>query len=78
MALLQLKCPETGKLVEIADVPPEAHIALSLWSRPIACPHCGTEHPWTSGQLARAMKALHDSPGAARVLVEGDSATAVP
>lgn len=75
--MVQLKCPETGKLVDLGDVPPEAHIALSLWSMPVACPHCGKNHPWSSGHFARAMKALHDSPGATRVLV-GDSVIALP
>ena len=78
MAMVQLKCPETGKLVNIGDVPPEAGIALSLWSRPVACPHCGKEHPWSSGHFALAMKTLHNSPDATRVVVEGDSATALP
>lgn len=78
MAMLQLKCPETGKLVALGDVQPGANIALSLWSRPVACPHCGENHPWSSGHLALAMKALHDSPDATRVLLEDGSATALP
>jgi hypothetical protein len=70
MAMVQLKCPETGKPIYLGEVPPDAHIAASLWSRPITCPHCGANHPWTSGHFALAMKALHDSPGATRVLVD--------
>jgi hypothetical protein len=81
MAMLQLKCSETGKPVDIADCPPDAHLALSLWSRPIACPHCGKDHPWTSGHLGLAMQALQRSPEASRVLVDhaqdGVSATAI-
>jgi hypothetical protein len=76
--MVQLKCTETGKLVDLGDVPPEAHIALSLWSRPVACPHCGKEHSWTSGQLGLAMETLRRSPDATRVLVEDGSAIAFP
>jgi len=76
--MVQLKCPETGKLVDLGDVAPEAHIALSLWSRPVACPHCGKEHSWTSGQLGLAIETLRRSPKATRVLVEDGSATALP
>src|SRR3954454_2514911 len=52
MALVQLKCPETGEPVDIGDVSPR--IALmpqeaSLWVREIPCPHCGDTHRWSSG-----------------------------
>jgi hypothetical protein len=69
MAMIQLKCPETGKPLDIGDVPPDALMALSLSSRPIACPHCGKDHPWSSGHLGVAMQAIHRSPEASRVLV---------
>jgi endogenous inhibitor of DNA gyrase (YacG/DUF329 family) len=77
MPMVQVKCPETGRPVDIGDVPREANIALSLWSRPIACPHCGKDHPWSSGHFGLAMKTLHDFPDATRVLVDGDSAIAL-
>jgi len=35
MAVLLFKCPETGTPVDLGEVSPEAHLALSLWSRPI-------------------------------------------
>jgi hypothetical protein len=76
--MVQLKCPETVKLVDLGDVPPEAHLARSLWSRPVACPHCGKKHSWTSWQLGLAMETLRRSPEATRVLVEDGSATALP
>jgi hypothetical protein len=76
MAMLQLKCPTTGRPVDLGDVPPDANIALSLWSREVPCPHCGGKHVWTSGHLALGMQALHASPDATRVLIDGDHASA--
>jgi endogenous inhibitor of DNA gyrase (YacG/DUF329 family) len=78
MAMLQLKCPETGKPVDLGDVPPEANIALSLWAREVPCPHCGGKHVWASGQLGLAMQALHAAPDASRVLIDGDHASTKP
>jgi hypothetical protein len=78
MAIVQLKCPETGKPVDVVDVPPDAFMGGALGVTEIACPHCGKSHLWASGQLALAMRALREAPRAARVLVEGDSATAFP
>jgi len=82
MAMLQLKCPATGEPVDVADCSPNANIALSLWSRPVACPHCGEDHAWTSGHLKLAMEALKEAPGASRALLEhladGVSAAALP
>jgi hypothetical protein len=77
MAMAQLTCPETGKPVDILEVPAGAFQAAVLSSTEIPCPHCGKNHLWTSGDLGLAMRALHDSPEASRVLVEAGSATAL-
>jgi endogenous inhibitor of DNA gyrase (YacG/DUF329 family) len=76
MAILQLKCPETAKPVDLGDVSPDAKIALSLWSTEVPCLHCGGTHVWTSGHLGLAMQALHASPDATRVLIDGGNASA--
>jgi hypothetical protein len=76
--MVQLMCPETAKPVDNGDVPPGAVQAAVLSVRDIPCPHCGKNHLWSSGHLGLAMRALHDSPEASRVLVEGGSATALP
>lgn len=81
MAMLQLKCPETGKPVDLHDVPAEEALlpiggAAKVWRIP--CPYCGGSHTWTSSGFAMAMGALRDSPDAARVLVGDGSATALP
>jgi hypothetical protein len=78
MAMVQLECPETGDPVDVGDVPPEAFQAAVISVTEIPCPHCGGKHLWSSGHLGLAMRALHDSPGASRVLVDGGSATAFP
>ena len=82
MAMVQLKCPETGEPVDIQDVSPRIALLrrhnLALWVRRIPCPHCGDTHPWSSGDQVRALESLADSPEATRVLVEGESATALP
>jgi len=70
MAVLLFKCPETGTPVDLGEVSPEAHLALSLWSRPTSCPHCGNDHRWTSAHLRLAMQALQDSPQSSRVLID--------
>jgi hypothetical protein len=72
MAMIQLKCPHTGEPVDMGECSPDATMALELWSRPVACPHCGEDHPWTSGHLGIAIQALHSSPGASRILVDHD------
>jgi hypothetical protein len=64
--------------VDVGDVPPGAFQAAVLSVTEIACPHCGEEHTWSSGQLGLAMQALHQSPDAIRVLVDGGSAGALP
>lgn len=61
MAMLQLKCPETGKPVDLHDVPAEEALlpiggAAKVWRIP--CPHCGGSHTWTSSGFAMAMGAL--------------------
>src|SRR5438045_1369907 len=66
MAIVQLTCPETGKPVNILEVPAGAFQAAVLSSTEIPCPHCGKNHLWTSGDLGLAMRALHDSPEASR------------
>src|SRR5436190_22560334 len=68
---------ENGKPVDILEVPVRAFQAAVLSSTEIPCPHCGKNHLWTSGDLGLAMRALHDSPEASRVLVEAGSATAL-
>jgi endogenous inhibitor of DNA gyrase (YacG/DUF329 family) len=79
MAMLQLKCPKSGEPVDVQDVPPPRHSAYNAaaWGTEIPCPHCGETHLWTSSDWIRAMEALRDSPGAARVFVDGDSVTAL-
>jgi hypothetical protein len=77
MAIVQLTCPETGKPVDILEVPAGAFQAAVLSSTEIPCPHCGKNHLWTSGDLGLAMRAPHDSPEASRVLVEAGSAMAL-
>jgi endogenous inhibitor of DNA gyrase (YacG/DUF329 family) len=77
MAMVQLKCPETGKPVELGEISPDAYQALSAWSRPVPCPYCGKVHAWTSGDLRSAMIALQSSPDATRVLLDRGSATAL-
>jgi endogenous inhibitor of DNA gyrase (YacG/DUF329 family) len=84
MAMVQLKCPETGKPIDIRDVPPEVAsmpVSLVMQIREIPCPHCGTGHIWSSSHMSHAMIALRDEPDATRVLVESTpediSATAV-
>jgi endogenous inhibitor of DNA gyrase (YacG/DUF329 family) len=80
VAIVQLECPETGKPVDIGDVSPEVALmptAAVLAVTEIPCPHCGAGHPWSSGHWVRAMNALRDSPEATRILVEGDSASAL-
>jgi hypothetical protein len=76
--MVQLMCPETRKPVDVGDVPPGAFQAAVLSVTEIPCPYCGKTHLWSSGQLGLAMRALHDSPDARRVLVQGGSATAFP
>jgi hypothetical protein len=82
MAKVQLKCPETGEPIDIRDLEPGAGTKAYGFSRPVACPHCGNEHAWTSGHLGEAEVALHNSPDATCVLVEGTrdgiTATALP
>ena len=72
MAMLQLKCPNTGEPVDVGECSPDAVMALALWSTTLACPHCGEDHPWTSGHVGIAMQALQRSPDASRVLVDHD------
>jgi endogenous inhibitor of DNA gyrase (YacG/DUF329 family) len=77
MAMLQLKCPETGEPVDVHDVSPRLALlrrhTAALWVRRIPCPHCGNTHSWSSGDEVLAMETLADSPDATRVLVEGES-----
>jgi hypothetical protein len=75
--MVQLKCPETGKPVDILEVPPGALMALSYTVTEVTCPQCGKNHPWSSGYMGLAMQALHSSPEASRILVDGESATAL-
>jgi hypothetical protein len=81
MAMIQLKCPDTGEPVDIGDLSPRIALlrrhTLALWVRETPCRHCGETHPWSSSDWIRASEALADSPDATRVLVESDSATAL-
>ena len=79
MAMVQLKCPETGKAADIRSVEtaPEA-FNFAAWMTEIPCPHCGVGHRWTSSDYVQAMLTLRDSPDASRILVDGGSATALP
>jgi hypothetical protein len=64
--------------VDVGDFPAGAVLAAAYWVTEIPCPHCGEKHLWSSGQMGRAVEALRDFPKASRVLVEADSATALP
>jgi endogenous inhibitor of DNA gyrase (YacG/DUF329 family) len=82
MAMIHLKCPETGEPVDIGDLSPRVALlrthSLALRVQLIPCPHCGDAHPWSSSEWVSASEALADSPDATQVLVEGNSATALP
>jgi hypothetical protein len=54
--MVQLRCPETGKPMDLGDVPPDAVLAAVLYSKEIPCPHCGKAHPWTSWHDALVLK----------------------
>jgi hypothetical protein len=78
MAMVQLRCPETGKPMDLGDVSPHAAQAAVLYSKEIPCRNCGKKHLWTNGHDALVLKTLQASPEASRVLVEGYSAAALP
>lgn len=78
MAMVQLKCPETGEPVDIEETSPGAMRFAHMFSKPVSCPHCGKSHTWTSHLQDLAQLALNASPDTTRVLVDGDSATAFP
>jgi hypothetical protein len=82
VAMVQLKCPETGKPIDMFEYRSGMGVTLDIFSRSIPCPHCGEEHTWTSEYRGEAIQALQRSPHASRVLVEttpeGFSATALP
>ena len=75
--MVQVKCPETGKPVDIMEVRPHSPMHADRFSKLVPCPHCGKSHTWTSGMRGLAYRTLNASPEATRVLVEGDSATAL-
>jgi endogenous inhibitor of DNA gyrase (YacG/DUF329 family) len=72
MATVQIKCPETGKAVEVWHYRPGDIVQANRFQKLIPCPHCGSEHTWSSHDRGLAVQALQTSPTAARVLVEGD------
>jgi hypothetical protein len=72
MAMLQLKCPETGKPVDIREHQPDWGVKAHGFSRLVPCPHCGKSHAWTSHDEGLAHDALQHSPDTTRVLVEGE------
>jgi endogenous inhibitor of DNA gyrase (YacG/DUF329 family) len=82
VAMVQLKCPETGKAIDLFEYRSGMLITADIFSRAIPCPHCGENHPWTSWYRGEAIMALERSPQATRVVVEetedGYSATALP
>ena len=82
VAMVQLQCPETGKPIDIYEYRSPGVTTADIFSRPIACPHCGESHAWTSWYRGEAVMALQRSPDATRVLVEatedGCSARAYP
>jgi hypothetical protein len=82
VAMVQLKCPETGKAIDLFEYWSGMAITADIFSTSIPCPHCGESHTWTSSYRGEAIQALQRSPHATRVLVEttedGYSATALP
>lgn len=82
VAKVQLKCPATGKPIDLGEYWSGMGITADAFSRTIPCPHCGGRHTWTSSYRGQAIMALQDSPHASRVLVEitqdGFTATALP
>jgi endogenous inhibitor of DNA gyrase (YacG/DUF329 family) len=83
MAIVRLKCPETGKPVDVWQYTPGSPMHADRFSKLIPCPHCGKNHAWTSRDRATAVRGLNASPDATRVLVEhrerdAVSATALP
>jgi hypothetical protein len=82
VAVVQLKCPETGEPIDVWKHRAGAPITADLFSMEIPCPHCGESHQWTSGDRGLAAQALERSPDSTRVLVEqtpdGNVATALP
>lgn len=82
VAMVQLRCPETGKAIDIFEYRSGSGITADIFSTTIPCPHCGESHTWTSWYRGEAIMALQRSPHASRVVVEttedGYSATALP
>lgn len=82
VAMVQLKCPETGKPIDIYEYRSPGITHANIFSRQVSCPHCGEPHTWTSWYLGEAIMALQRAPDATRVLVEatedGYTATALP
>ena len=76
MAMLQLKCPDTGRPVDLRDAPPDANIALSASSRRSRVFTAAGKNRWTSGHLGLAIQALYASPDVTRVLIDGEYASA--
>jgi len=82
VAVVQLKCPETGEPIDVWRHRVGAPITANAFSTMIPCPHCGKAHQWTSGDRGLAAQTLQSSPDSTRVLVEytpdGSVATALP
>lgn len=78
MAMVQIKCPDTGEPLDIMEIRPNSPMQADAFSDLVTCPHCAKSHTWTSSMRGLAYRTLNASPGASRVLVEGDSATALP
>lgn len=47
MAMLQIKCPKTGKPVDTGvDVAASAYKWVQMSENAVGCPHCGKVHTW--------------------------------
>ena len=48
MAMLEIKCPRTGKPVPTGiDASASAYPTLTIKNSRIGCPHCGGMHTWS-------------------------------
>jgi len=48
MAIVQIKCPETGKPVDVWRYQRGGIVQANIFQKLVSCPHCGKEHPWSS------------------------------
>ena len=46
-----IRCPVTGKDVPTGiALPGKVFLHAEIETRPVACPHCGQEHPWSKSE----------------------------